>query len=167
MAKKKDKTLRGPNGNPNWKKGVSANPATQFKPGHQSSKGIGRKGKLPKLSELLDNVLGEEVADGITAAEIIFKALRAKAARGDTKAAKLLLEFAYGKPKQFIEQINKNQVDLTTLSEEELFLIEKIQASMASNVKVEEPITKADVVPVIDAGSINKDDGNIKSDTVS
>jgi hypothetical protein len=74
---------------PRWKKGQSGNPA-------------GRPKKLPELRELLANVLGDE-KDGKTAAEAILMALRAKAAKGDVRAAELLLDRAYGKPKQDVD----------------------------------------------------------------
>ncbi len=67
------------------------------------------------------------------ALEVILKALRYKAVKGDVKAATLLLERAYGKPKQFIEQINTNQIDLKSLSDEELFLVKKIQEKKKPN----------------------------------
>ena len=59
----------------------------------------GRPKKLPELDKLLADVLGEE-KDGITAAEAILKALRAKAAKGDIRAAEVLLDRGYGKAKQ-------------------------------------------------------------------
>ena len=80
-----------------WKKGQSGNPA-------------GRPKKLPELRELLANVLGDE-KDGKTAAEAILMALRAKATKGDVRAAELLLDRAYGKPKQDIEM----SANLTTV----------------------------------------------------
>lgn len=108
-----------------FKKGQSGNEKTKFKKGHKGLPGAGRPRKLPRIEKLLADVLGEE-KDGMTAAEAILKALRYKAAKGDIKAAQLILERAYGKPKQFIEQSNKNEIDLSKLSEEELFLINKI-----------------------------------------
>jgi hypothetical protein len=72
-----------------WKKGQSGNPA-------------GRPKKLPELRELLANVLGDE-KDGKTAAEAILMALRAKATKGDVRAAELLLDRAYGKAKLDID----------------------------------------------------------------
>jgi len=69
------------------KKGESGNPS-------------GRPPKLPELHVLLANVLGKEGKDGLTAAEEILNALHAKAKKGDTRAAELLLDRAYGKPKQ-------------------------------------------------------------------
>jgi len=59
----------------------------------------GRPKKLPELDKLLADVLGEE-KDGVTAAEVILKALRAKAAKGDIRAAEVLLDRAWGKAKQ-------------------------------------------------------------------
>lgn len=80
-----------------WKKGQSGNPA-------------GRPKKLPELRELLANVLGDS-KDGKTAAEAILMALRTKAIRGDVRAAELLLDRAYGKPKQDIDV----EANLTTV----------------------------------------------------
>jgi len=70
--------------------------------------GGGRPPKLPELHVLLANVLGKEGKDGQTAAEEILNALHAKAKKGDTRAAELLLDRAYGKPKQ------TNQTTLNT-----------------------------------------------------
>lgn len=77
-----------PNNKP-FKKGQSGNPN-------------GRPKKLPQLDKLLADVLGEE-KDGLTAAEAILKALRLKAAKGDIRAAELLLDRAYGKARQSID----------------------------------------------------------------
>jgi hypothetical protein len=54
------------------------------------------------LDKLLAEVLGEE-KDGIEAAKAILMALRAKATKGDVRAAEVLLDRAYGKAKQNIE----------------------------------------------------------------
>lgn len=59
----------------------------------------GRPPKLPELDKLLADVLGEE-KDGIEAAKAILMALRAKATKGDVRAAELILNRAYGKPKE-------------------------------------------------------------------
>lgn len=75
-------------GNTRWKKGQSGNPK-------------GKEKKLPELDKLLADVLGEE-KDGIEAAKAILMAIRAKATKGDVRAAELLLDRAYGKSKQFI-----------------------------------------------------------------
>jgi hypothetical protein len=82
-----------PNSKP-FKKGQSGNPN-------------GRPKKLPELDKLLADVLGEENANGITAAEAILKKLRAMAAAGNIRAAELLLDRGYGKAKQTIEHGGK------------------------------------------------------------
>jgi tagatose-1,6-bisphosphate aldolase len=74
-----------------------------------NTKNVGRKRELPELDKLLADVLGEE-KDGITAGEAILKALRAKATKGDVRAAEVLLDRAYGKAKQHIE----NTITTTT-----------------------------------------------------
>ena len=79
----------------------------KFKKG-QSGNPKGRPPKLPALDKLLDTVLGEE-KDGLTAAEAILKALRAKAAKGDVRAAEVLLDRAYGKAKQSIDHTTKGE----------------------------------------------------------
>lgn len=57
----------------------------------------GRPKKLPDLAELMALVMGEE-KDGKTAAQAILMALRAKATKGDVRAAQLLFERGWGKP---------------------------------------------------------------------
>jgi len=75
--------------------------AKPFKKG-QSGNPKGRPKKIPELRELLANVLGDE-KDGKTAVEAILMALRNKAIKGDVRAAELLLDRAYGKPKSELE----------------------------------------------------------------
>jgi len=75
--------------------------AKPFKKG-QSGNPKGRPKKIPELRELLANVLGDE-KDGKTAAEAILMAIRNKAIKGDVRAAELLLDRAYGKPKSELE----------------------------------------------------------------
>lgn len=87
-----------PNNKP-FKKGQSGNPN-------------GRPRKLPELDKLLADVLGEE-KDGITAAEAILKALRLKAAKGDVRAAEIILDRAYGKARQVIDNNINDQRELT------------------------------------------------------
>lgn len=82
-----------------WKKGQTGNPK-------------GRPKKIPELKEILANVLGDE-KDGKTAAEAILMGLRAKAIKGDVRAAELLLDRAYGKAKSELELgLNINEVIL-------------------------------------------------------
>ena len=79
--------------------------------------GGGRPRKLPALDKLMADVLGEE-KDGITAGEAILKALRAKATKGDIRAAEVLLDRAYGKAKQTIDNnLNVSQPLVITLTE--------------------------------------------------
>tara|TARA_R110000868_G_scaffold297948_1_gene558197 strand:- start:277 stop:621 length:345 start_codon:yes stop_codon:yes gene_type:complete len=77
-----------------WKKGECGNPN-------------GRPKKIPEIDKLLAEVLGEE-KDGITAAEAILKALRAKASKGDIRAAEVLLDRAYGKATTNLNLKNEN-----------------------------------------------------------
>jgi hypothetical protein len=74
---------------------------SQFKKG-QSGNPKGRP-KLPDLSELMDKTLGKVDAQGLTAAERILKKLERMAAQGNLKAAEMLLDRGYGKPKQAID----------------------------------------------------------------
>jgi hypothetical protein len=93
-----------------FEKGKSGNPATQFSSENQPEKN-GRPKKLPKLDELLADVLGED-KDGIEAAKAILLALRAKAAKGDVRAAEVLLDRAYGKSKQTVDLNHSGGVNL-------------------------------------------------------
>lgn len=87
MIKDREESLKR-GGSTRFKKGVSGNPN-------------GRQKKIPQLDTLLADVLGEE-KDGIEAAKAILMALRAKAVKGDVRAAEVLLDRAYGKAKQYI-----------------------------------------------------------------
>lgn len=81
--------------------------------------GGGRPPKLPDLHVLLANVLGKENKDGLTAAEEILMALHAKAKKGDTRAAELLLDRGYGKPKQTSETTLKTTEPLVIIKTKE------------------------------------------------
>jgi hypothetical protein len=98
-----------PNDGKKMKKGETLNPN-------------GRPRKLPELDKLLADVMGEE-KDGLSAAEAILKALRAKATKGDIRAAEVLLDRAYGKAKQTIDNnLNVSQplvITLTASNDEE------------------------------------------------
>jgi len=69
----------------------------QFKPG-QSGNPNGRPKKLPELDKLLSDVFG---ADEM---ERVLKAVYAKALKGDTRAAEIILDRGYGKAKEKVEQ---------------------------------------------------------------
>lgn len=58
--------------------------------------------KLPDIKAILEEVLGE-TKDGMTAAEALMKKLRSMGAAGNLKAIEMLLDRAYGKPKQTID----------------------------------------------------------------
>lgn len=73
----------------------------KFKSG-QSGNPAGRPKKLPELDRLLADVLSEET-DGVTAAEMILRKLLDMALKGNLRAAEILLDRAYGKPKQYSE----------------------------------------------------------------
>lgn len=73
---------------------------SRFKKG-QSGNPNGRP-KLPDISEALAKILADE-KDGRTALEQTLIALRAKAVRGDIRAAEALLDRAFGKPKQSVD----------------------------------------------------------------
>lgn len=90
--------------------GEFPNKATQFSKDYQPEKN-GRKPKLPRLDELLADVLGED-KDGIEAAKAILMALRAKATKGDVRAAEVLLERAYGKSKQIVDLNHSGGINL-------------------------------------------------------
>jgi hypothetical protein len=85
-----------------FQKGKSGNPSTQMKKGET----LNPKGrpKLPDLKEAMAKILGEE-KDGKIALEAILAGLRAKAVRGDARAAELLLKYTYSQPTQKIEQV--------------------------------------------------------------
>lgn len=89
----------------------------------------GQPKKLPHLDKLLAEVLGEE-KDGIDAAKAILMALRAKATKGDIRAAEVLLDRAYGKAKQYIEssvEIKPTEISLTNLTKDELIALRELQ----------------------------------------
>ena len=93
-----------------FKKGITPPGAKPFKKG-QSGNPKGKPCKIPRLDKLLAEVLGED-KDGITAAKAILMALRAKATKGDVRAAEVLLDRAYGKAKQVTEEIGNSQITL-------------------------------------------------------
>ena len=70
----------------------------KFKKG-QSGNPNGRPRVLPDLKEKIAEMLSEEKS-GITGLDAIIKALLAKAAKGDTRAAQELLDRYYGKSVQ-------------------------------------------------------------------
>jgi len=90
-----------------FQKGEIPKGAKPFKKG-QTGNPNGRP-KLPDLKEAIAKILSEE-KDGHTALETILAALRAKAAKGDVRAAQELLDRGFGKAQQKNE--NQNSVDV-------------------------------------------------------
>ncbi len=82
----------------------------KFKPGNNANPN-GRPKKLPDLDKLMAEVLGPN-KDGKEGMEVIIEALLKKAAKGDVKAAELLLNRGYGKAKQFISMNHEGGVNL-------------------------------------------------------
>lgn len=76
-----------PNAKP-WKKGQSGNP-----------KGRPRK---TELDQIIKDILGTETR-GVTEAEAIIHAMVKRAKEGDVRAASLIFDRAYGRPKQAVE----------------------------------------------------------------
>jgi len=81
-----------------------------FKKG-QSGNPNGRP-KTLDIREAMGEILHEE-KDGKTALHAILAAQRAKAARGDTKAAELLFKYAFKLPSQEIEQHTSGNMETT------------------------------------------------------
>ena len=95
----------------------------------------GRPRKLPALDTLMADIVGEE-KDGVTAAKAILMAIRAKASRGDVRAAEVLLDRGYGRAKLHAD-ITTNGKDITpvsTLTEQERReKIELLKAKLLQN----------------------------------
>lgn len=111
-----------------FKPGKIPEGAKPFEPG-KSGNPNGRPKKLPKIDDLLAEVLGED--ENSNEARAILEALLAKAKKGDTKAAEILLDRAFGKPKQTIDQkntIEDKRSDLSKLTEDELRILIEIQS---------------------------------------
>lgn len=108
--------------------------AKDGKPFTKGDPRINRKGrpkKLPKLDELLAEVLGTEEG-GKTAAEQILEAMRKRATHyGDVKAAQLLLDRGYGKVKE--------KLDITTDGQK--LNEQKIQIEIITTSKNDDPKT--------------------------
>lgn len=76
----------------------------------QSGNPNGRPKKIPDLDKLLADVLGDE-KEGISAGQAILMALRKRAISGDVRAAEVLLDRAYGKPKQNLQVEHEGNVN--------------------------------------------------------
>jgi hypothetical protein len=86
----------------------------KFKKG-QSGNPNGRPPILPDIAEAVAKVLADE-KDGKSALEAVFMALRSKAVKGDVRAAQELLDRAYGKAKQVVEDVTPQKRTLVIVS---------------------------------------------------
>lgn len=73
-----------------------------FQKGDDPRRNLKGRPKLPDLREVMAEILGEE-KDGKTALQTIVSKLQELAAKGNIKAAEVLLARGYGIPKQQIE----------------------------------------------------------------
>lgn len=71
-----------------------------FREKPQNRNKAGRPKRIPKLDELLTDVLLSKTEDGRTKARAIIDGLADRAINGDVRCAKVLFEYAYGLPKQ-------------------------------------------------------------------
>lgn len=97
----------------------------QFKPG-QSGNPNGRPKKLPDIDKLMMEALGEHGEEALA----IIQALIVKAKKGDVRAAEVLLDRAFGKAKQEIDQkttLKDERIDVSRLSDDELRVLAEIQ----------------------------------------
>lgn len=96
----------------------------------------GRPKKLPALDTLIAEIMGEE-KEGISAADAILRKLRQMATQGNLRAAEILLDRAYGKAKQVVE--NKGEgltVNISGLNKPESVSIEQVD-EMLKILKIE------------------------------
>lgn len=94
---------------PQERKGRNGGTLRSQSPGDPALPGVGRKKKLPELADLMNEMFGGEngeIQDSGT--KDIFDGLLKKAKKGDTKAAEIILAYAYGKPKQSHEHTGKD-----------------------------------------------------------
>lgn len=112
-------------------KGEIPEGAKPFKLG-KSGNYNGRPRKLPELDKILGQVLSEE-RNGKTAIEEILLALLVKAFKGEARAAEIILNRAYGKPKERIditsneESISQKPMQILILPAKENFEIREYE----------------------------------------
>lgn len=85
-----------------FKKGQSGNPGKKFQKGNPG--GPGKPKKLPEIDKLMAEVLGTEGGETRESnAKKILDALFKQAQKGNTRAAEILLDRGYGKPKETLQ----------------------------------------------------------------
>src|SRR5579859_7751500 len=86
-----------------------------FKKGVDPRRNVkGRPKVLPPLEKLLIEVLGSE-DDRKSQAQAVLNTLLARAKKGDVRAAEILLDRAYGKPKQSVDLTSNGESIHTTV----------------------------------------------------
>jgi len=90
-----------------FEKGQVPEGATPFKKGETGNPN-GRPKKLPKIDDLLADILGSE-EDSDSEAYAILTNLVKQAKSGNVKASEILLDRAYGKAKQSIDHTTKGE----------------------------------------------------------
>lgn len=78
---------------------------------------INKKGRPPVLPPLKE-ALAKLLNDDKSGLEAILKAIRTKAIKGDTAAAKAILERAYGLPKQTVEMTTQQNTPIIQVAGE-------------------------------------------------
>jgi len=73
--------------------------------------GVGRP-KMPDLREAMAKILAQE-KDGYTALDTILAVMKAKAEKGDVKAAEFLFDRGFGKPTQDISMRQEGTTEVT------------------------------------------------------
>jgi hypothetical protein len=99
-----------------FQKGVSGNPA-------------GRPPKIPAIDELLAKVLSDEV-DGVTIAEQILLTVAKQAIAGNLHAAEIILNRAYGKPKQAAPSDDNSETVIRIIREPEKMTTEELRTEL-------------------------------------
>ena len=82
--------------------------------------------KLPDIKAILEEVLSEKNDSGMTAAEALMKKLRQMGAAGTLKAMEMLLDRAYGKPKQTIDTNIVSAPTITVLDKADAESLKKL-----------------------------------------
>ena len=112
MCKCRPPALRNENGiEMPFQKGKSGNPNTSFTSTNQPAN---RGRKTSDLEKHLSRVLERENASGVTVLEGILNKIAQQALGGNLKAAEMLLNYAYGKPRQSIDHTSMDNA-ITTI----------------------------------------------------
>jgi Family of unknown function (DUF5681) len=93
----------------------------------------GRPKNLPEIKELLTEALAEK-KNGISAAQAIIRSMIVRAIKGDVKAAEMLFDRLFGKPKQQLDiDSTVRTLNVEILSETELAVVLALNKKLAAN----------------------------------